>query len=222
LIRPLLKSEWEHHVAREINEGAVGYQVALRALTAHAAREVLDVGTGTSAWPQLLVGCGFRVSAIDEVAGYWGPAGFFNRHFYVQRADIRHPSLRQRFDFITCLNVMSTISDHRAAIAGMFRVLKPGGHLVLSFPYNETHSVDNAYRLPNAGYGQNARYGCRIYSRAEIDAWLRQHSAELVEQEYYQMFTGEYWTVGERVTPIHVTVNDLHHFTSVVIRQVSE
>jgi SAM-dependent methyltransferase len=222
LLTPLLKAEWEGHSGGAINEGAVGYQIALRALTDHDAREVLDVGTGTSPWPQLLVGCGFRVTAIDEVAGYWGPAGFFNRHFYVQRDDIRHPNLRQRFDFITCCNVMSTISDDQAAVAGMFRMLKPGGHLFLSFPYNETHSVDNAYELPDAGYGQNARYGCRIYSRAEIEAWLRQQSAELVEQEYYRVFTGAYWTVGERVTPAHVTVDDLHHFTAIVIRRVSE
>jgi SAM-dependent methyltransferase len=221
-LTPLLRSEWEHSRALEINEGAVGYQVALRALTTHTPREVLDVGTGTTAWPQLLVGCGFRVTAIDEVASYWGAAGFFNRHFYVQRADIRHSILQRRFELITCLNVLSTISDHQAAISGMFRVLRPGGHLVLSFPYNETQSVDNAYRLPDAGYGQNARYRCRIYSRTEIDTWLREHPAELVEQEYYRVFTGDYWTVGARLSPLRVTVNDLHHFTTIVIRRLAE
>jgi SAM-dependent methyltransferase len=219
LLTPVLKSEWETAPPPEINEGAVQYPFALRALTDRAVHDVLDVGTGTTAWPQLLVGCGFNVTAIDEVAGYWGPGGFFNRHFYVQHADIRQPNMSERFDAVTCLNVMSTLSDDHAALGGMLTVLRPGGHIVLTFPYSETRSVADVYELPDAGYGRGARYRCRVYSRADLDAWRHTHPLELVEQEYYRIFRGELWTMGPRERPRQVSVTDHHHFTAVVLRR---
>ena len=219
LLTPILKAEWESRRDAEINEGAVQYPFALRALTNCAAHDILDVGTGTSAWPQLLVGSGFRVTAIDEITGYWGPAGFFNRHFYVQRGDIRRPNQSAAYDAVTCLNVMSTIVDDRVALAGMLAALRPGGRMVLSFPYNEATHVANVYELPEAGYGQGARYRCRIYSRADVDAWLEQCGVEVIEQEYYRMFRGELWTMGGRDTPRQVPVTERHHFTAVVLRR---
>jgi SAM-dependent methyltransferase len=217
LLTPMLKAEWESSREPEINEGALQYSFALGALTDCDAHDVLDVGTGTSAWPQLLVGCGFRVTAIDEIAGYWGPVGFFNRHFYVQRADVRRPTLSADYDSVTCLNVMSTIAEDRAALAGMIAALNPGGRLVLSFPYNETFPVSNVYELPDAGYGQDARYRCRIYSRADIDAWLDQYGLQIIKQEYYRVFGGELWTMGGRETPRQVPVTERHHFTAIVL-----
>jgi len=219
LLRPILRSEWETRRHPELNEGALQYSFALRALTDSAAHDVLDVGTGTTPWPQLLAGCGFRVTAIDEVASYWGPGGFFNRHFYVQHADIRRPDLSADYDAVTCLNVMSTIADDKLALAGMIAALDPGGRLVLSFPYNESVAVSNVYELPEAGYGQGARYRCRIYSRAEIEAWLEQGGLELVDQEYYRVFSGELWTMGQRETPRRVSVTDRHHFTAIVLQR---
>jgi SAM-dependent methyltransferase len=219
LLTPILKAEWESRREPEINEGAVQYPFALRALTDCAARDILDVGTGTAAWPQLLVGCGFRVTAIDEIAGYWGPVRFFNRHFYVQHADIRRANLSAQYDAVTCLNVMSTIAEDRVALAGMLAALHPGGRLVLSFPYNETAPVANVYELPEAGYGRDARYRCRIYARADVDAWLEQYGLEIIEQEYYRTFGGELWTMGGRETPRRVSVAQRHHFTAIVLRR---
>jgi SAM-dependent methyltransferase len=219
LLTPILKAEWENVPAPEINEGAIQYPFALQALTDFGAQDILDVGTGTTAWPQLLVGCGFRVTAIDEVAGYWGPGGFFNRHFYVQHADVRHPNMPDDYDAITCLNVMSTIAQDREALAGMLTALRPGGRLVLTFPYNQAQSVANVYELPDAGYGRGARYRCRIYSRADIDAWLEQCRLQIVEQKYYRIFAGELWTMGGRETPREVAVSERHHFTAIVLRQ---
>jgi SAM-dependent methyltransferase len=220
LLTPLLRAEWENAPAPELNEGTVQYPFAIRVLTESAAQQVLDVGTGTTAWPHLLLGCGFKVTAVDEVASYWGPGGFFNRHFYVQHADIRDPQLRAHFDAITCLNVMSTIPDDRAALAGMLSVLRHGGHLILTFPYNEHRAIPNAYELPGAGYGRSARYICRMYSRTDLDAWLQEFDIQLIEQEYYRLFAGEFWTMGGRETPRRVDVTDRHHFTSLLLRRI--
>ena len=126
---------------------------------------------------------------------------------------------RQQFDAVTRLNVMMAVTDDRAAIAGMLGLLRPGGTLILSFPYNENHSVENAYGLPNSEYGRDYRFACRIYSRAHIDGWLREHRGEAIEQDYFQLFSGEFWTVGDRVMPRRVSEEEAHQFTALAMRK---
>lgn len=221
-LAPTLRHEARQSGSAEINEGAVQYALALRALTDHAAHDVLDVGTGLSSWPQLLADCGFHVTAVDEFSRYWeGASRPFNRHFLVQRDDITHPRLERVFDGLTCLNVMMAVVDDRAAIAGMFRLVRPGGVIVLSFPYNELKPVENVYVLPDAGYGQSFRFPCRVYSRADIYRWLSQNPGECISQERYRMFSGEFWTMGVRVPPRQVSSDEPHQFTTVVIRKLA-
>src|SRR5271167_1757286 len=109
-LAPLLRRE-ARQFGPEINEGAVQYALALRTLTDRAAHDVLDVGTGLSAWPSLLAGCGFRVTAVDEFSRYWGAGRPFNRHFLVQQDDITRSRLAPGFDALTCLNVMMAITN---------------------------------------------------------------------------------------------------------------
>jgi 2-polyprenyl-3-methyl-5-hydroxy-6-metoxy-1,4-benzoquinol methylase len=203
---------------REINEGTAQYPFALSALRDYAAHDVLDVGTGLSSWPRLLADCGFHVTAVDEFSNYWGSRPF-NRHFLVQRDDITQSRLEREFDALTCLNVMMAVVNYRDAIAGMFRLVRPGGLIVLSFPYNELKPVENIYAHVDAGYGQNFRFPCRVYSRADIDRWLSENPAECVAQEHYLMFTGEFWTTGNRVPQREVSADEPHQFTAVAVRK---
>ena len=144
----------------------------------------------------------------------------FNRHFLVQHDDITKSQLEPGFDGLTCLNVMMAVVDDKAAIAGMFRLVRPGGLIILSFPYNEQTPVENVYKHPEAGYGQNFRFACRVYTRADIDGWLRENPGECLAQWHFRMFTGEFWTMGTRVPPRQVAVNQPHQFTTVVIRKL--
>jgi SAM-dependent methyltransferase len=221
-LTPILRREAGTSLTTNINEGSLAQATALLALTEAAAREVLDVGTGLVSWPQFLTDCGFHVTAIDRYSksDYWGFRPF-NRHFLVQEDDITNPRLRRQFDAVTCMHVLMAIEDNDAAVAGMFSLVKPGGLIILSFPYNELRSVPNVYALPEAGYGQNFRFPCRVYCRADIDRWLRDNPAELVLQERYRVWTGELWTMGERVPPRKVSAEEPHHFSTVVIRKLS-
>lgn len=40
-----------------------------------------------------------------------------------------------QFDILGCFEVLEHVPDYKAALAEMFRVLKPGGHLVATFPF---------------------------------------------------------------------------------------
>ena len=201
------------------NERPAEYAFTLDCLLKVCPRDVLDVGSGRSAWPDVMSKCGFRVTAIDKIKGYW-KGDFFNRHYLIQNEDITRPTLAREFDFITCLSVLEHIPNHRDAVDGMFRLLKPGGHLVLTFPYNEERYVDNVYELPEASYGRKYGFICQVFSRAQIEDWLSDGRGRIVNQEYYEVFSGNLWTFGERVCPPRkVEKGQKSHLTCLLIQK---
>lgn len=218
-LTPLLRHEWRHPPIQELREYLFQFEFAMRAVARHAPREMLDAGTGMSSWPHLVASCGVKVTATDEIRSYWG--SMFNRHYHVLQDDITNTRLARRFDLVTCLGVLTTIPDDGPAVRNLFKLVKPGGHLVLTFAYKEHEAVQDAYALPGATYGGGCRYICRMFSRAEVDAWLRENGGEIEEQEYFRVFTGDYWAAGERLEPPRrVGVDEPHHYTAISIRKL--
>jgi SAM-dependent methyltransferase len=211
LLTPLLKHEWNRAGEQEESALLTEYSVAFRWLAERYPQSLLDVGPGPGSWPHVVARTGVAVTAIDNMHASWegkllNRQRFFNRHYYVIRDDITRPQLVQEFDCVTCLNILGLVEDHRAALRGMFSVLKPGGFLIVSCPYNEHQFVASA--------------SARQYSRAELDGWLSENGGTLVEQELYRCFTGELWAVGERVTPpVRASADELHHMTCMLIQK---
>lgn len=117
--------------------------------------------------------------------------------------------------------MLEHIPDNEAAIKGLFSLLEENGHLLLSFPYNENKYIENVYKLEGSSYGQDANYICQSYSRDQVDKWVKNNNAKIVEQKYYQVFTGDYWTVGEKLSvPIEVSKNEKHHLTCLVLKKL--
>lgn len=220
-VEPVNKHEYKNQQLH-INERPVEYRFVFEHLSRVFPDSVLDVGSGRTAFPAILRQCGFKVTAIDNIKDYW-PKGMFNRHFYVRQDDIRNTALSETFDFINCVSVMEHIPEHRLALKSMFKLLNPGGHIALTFPYNETKYIENAYKLPDAGYGQDHSYVCQIFSREQVDEWLEENNGTLVEQEYWRLFSGDYWTVGERLAiPRQVSKDDQHDLSCLLIKQPKE
>lgn len=219
-IKPILLRESKFPRFKKINERAIEYGFIFKHLWQICPAEVLDVGTGTSALPHLIANCGFKVTAIDKMQGSW-KGNFVNRHYYIKKNDIAHSTIKQKFDFITCISVLEHITNHESAISGMFNLLKNKGYLLLTFPYNEKQYIENVYKLPGVGYGENSPYICKIYSRKEITEWLIKNGGQIVEQEYYEIFTGDFWTFGKYIYPPRkVDRNNKHHLTCLLIQKL--
>ena len=217
-LKPILKLEVKKRPFPIINERATEYSFSFKHLQKLCSGKLLDIGPGKSSWPHILSTCGFDVKAIDKQDGYWN--SYFNRHYRIVNDDITNPKTMEKFQFATCLSVLEHIPDHRAAMNNMHDLLEKDGFLILTFPYNETVYHQDIYKHPRAGYGQNANFITQVYSRNEIKDWLADTSFEIVDQEYYQVFTGEFWTMGERVTPCVKTSNtDLHHLTCILLQK---
>src|SRR5690606_8393213 len=163
--------------------------------------------------------CGGLVTAKDNVRDYW-PSGMVNRHYYIVDDDIRDTRLSGKFDLITCISVLEHIQESDRAVRNMVALLEPHGHLILTFPYNETNYVRNVYELPGSSYGQGVPYITQSYSRRELERWTRENGAEIVEQEYWQFWDGDHWTVGEQVIPPkRVGPTDKHQLTCILLRK---
>jgi SAM-dependent methyltransferase len=197
----LLRIEFQEQRFKRHNERPMEFAFVLRAVGKVAPKTLLDVGTGTTALPAIIANCGVLVTAIDNVRDYW-EYGMINRHWYVIDEDIQAPKLSRQFDMITCISVLEHIKDHRAAMRNMLKLLRPGGHMVLSCPYTDREFVEDTYRVPGAN-PESAKevYPCNSYSRAELDSWLKDGNAELIEAEYWKGFTGKHWAMGTRIAP---------------------
>ncbi len=215
--RELCRREYRAQEFVGINERTVEYRFVFEHLTHAFPRTVLDVGTGQSALPHLMRNCGFLVTAIDNIRDYW-PHGMVNRHFHVLDDDILEPRIVGPFDFITCISTLEHIRDHARAMRMMLSLLKPGGRLVATFPYNETNYSENVYALPGSIGAGKYPFVTQAFSRREINLWTRESGAKLVAQEYWRHFDGEFWTLGKRVVPpVRVASGDLHQISCIAL-----
>ena len=196
-VRRLLQSQAETQSFRRHNERAVEYRFLFECVSELRPRNVVDVGTGTTALPSLLATCGCVVTAIDNIKDYW-PNGMINRHWHVVDEDIRCPkAIHGPFDLVSCISVIEHITDHEAAFQGLIKLLRVGGHLVVTTPFNERRSVPNVYDLTGAAYGHGAPYPCRSTSSTELKRWLASSGASIVRQEWWRLWSGDVWCQGE-------------------------
>jgi SAM-dependent methyltransferase len=215
LPRYIIKREFERQSFTKFNERPVELAFLFRKLCEVYPMKILDVGTGTTALPHMMRNCGALVSASDNIKDYW-PSGIFNRHYHIINDDITRSAIKEKFDFITCISVLEHIENSDAAVSNMFNLLNPNGHLILTFPYNEERYVRNVYELPGSTYGIQNSYIAQAYSRSEINRWLSERNLIIRDQEYYQFWDGEYWTVGKQIIPPKkVEKTDCHQITCI-------
>jgi len=218
-VREICRREFLAQQFLGLNERPVEYRFVFENLTQAFPKTLLDVGTGKTALPQLMRTCGFLVTAIDNIKDYW-PSGMVNRHYHVLDDDILAPKLRGPFDFITCISTLEHIPDHRHAVRMMFSLLRPGGRLVLSFPYNEKRYAENVYALPGSIGADKYPFVTQAFSRSEIEQWLADNGAQIISQEYWRYFDGPFWTIGERVVPpVRVASGDLHQISCLALQR---
>lgn len=102
--------------------------------------DVLDVGCGTGSFAAMTVGCGLpaRVVGLDYsasmcrvAAGKAAAANAANRARFLNGDSEHLPFADSSFDAITCSNSFHHYPHQDQAVREMFRVLRPGGRLIL-------------------------------------------------------------------------------------------
>ena len=96
--------------------------------------QILDIGCGTGAMLDNLAPYGAVVGAdfSPEALQFCTARGV---HASLSRADVRRlPFADSVFDVVTAMDIIEHIDDDKAAASEIFRVLKPGGRLLVSVP----------------------------------------------------------------------------------------
>ena len=147
--RILCKFEYNQQTFTHLNERPIEFNFVFNNITNIWPKTVLDVGTGKTALPHMMRNCGLIVTAIDNIKDYW-EYGMVNRHYHVIDDDITNTKLTKKFDLITCISVLEHINDHRMAMKCMYKLLNPGGYLILTCPYTNSKYVPNVYELKDS------------------------------------------------------------------------
>ena len=105
----------------------------------------------------------------------------------------------------------------------MNNLLNPDGRLVLWFPYCENTYIENVnLRHASDAYGRKIPYICQVFSRIEINDWLEKYELSIAAQEYWQFYTGEFWTEGVPIfPPTQVGKDKRHHITCLALKKMT-
>ncbi|MGQ7248389.1 bifunctional 2-polyprenyl-6-hydroxyphenol methylase/3-demethylubiquinol 3-O-methyltransferase UbiG [Halomonas sp. V046] len=182
-----------------------------------AGRRVLDVGCGGGILSEAMARRGANVTGIDlsEAALEAG-----RRHAEETGVELEYRWISveqmaeeapQRFDVVTCLEMLEHVPDPEAVVRACQRLVKPGGHLVLS----TINRNPKAYALAILGaeYVLNlVPRGTHDYARfirpSELARWCRDAGLTVCEQSglTYQPLTRRF-----RLSATDVSVNYLMH-----------
>jgi len=217
--RFICKFEYDSQKFLQLNERSIEFGFVFRQITNIWPKTVLDVGTGKTALPHMMRNCGLVVTAVDNIKDYW-EYGMVNRHYHVINDDIKDTNLNIKFDLITCISVLEHIDDHRAAIRSMYKLLNPGGHLILTCPYTDNEYVKNVYDLKNSNVKHKTSFITQSFSSKERDNWMQDNDFNLVNDEYWQLFDGRFWTCGKMLNkPKLVSKNKNHQICCMLFKK---
>ena len=219
----LTRYEYRHQKFEAINERSIEYGFVFDCITCYMPTHVLDVGTGKTALPHLVRNCGPLVTAIDNVHDFW-PGGMINRHYHVKNIDISAPelNLRVEFNMITCISVLEHIANFEQAVRNMMDLLPINGYLILTFPYIEAgYYIANVYDMAESNaYDRDIPFICQSFTRDILDKLVDDNGGRIIKQKYWQCWTGEFWTAGERIIPPRQKeATEPHNLTCVAIKK---
>lgn len=105
--------------------------------------KVLDVGAGQAPWTGMLSPdveyAGVDIEKADEFGMLRAPG-------VVYYDGARLPMEDASFDTVMCIEVLEHVPDPEALLADMYRVLKPGGQLLLTVPWSaRVHHIPHDY-----------------------------------------------------------------------------
>lgn len=220
IINRITYAEFVNPIFNKLNERPVEYSFVFEMIAKYYPKSVLDVGTGLTALPHLMANCGIKVVAVDNIKDYW-TTNMINRHYWVKNDDVTKLNLQQKFEMVVCVSTLEHIEQFNLAVKNMVGRLKKNGHLILTFPYNEKKGAVNVYELKGTNAQELPKYHTRAFCRHDLNRWEKDCGLKIVDQQYWDFFTGDYWTVGNMVLPPKkVDKNTKHQISTVIFRKI--
>jgi ubiquinone/menaquinone biosynthesis C-methylase UbiE len=161
------------------------------------ATKMLDAGFGTGVYSFTLANKITAIDAIDidiQKIDYVSKINPF-KNIRFQRMDLTNLAFEDSiFDLIVCSEVLEYIENYQSAFSELARVLKKGGVLLLTVPYDpdRQHAIDNGY------YG-HVHTG---YTEKDIQDLCIKNGLTMVRNEGYSYY------LAEKVSKINYNIAD--------------
>ena len=213
------KSDYTYGFTVEMLESAIGR-------AAIPVRSVLDLGCGTGPLSFCLaqrcdhvLGVDISAQAIDSCEQGARALGIDNVEFRVGRLEDIEDGLR--FDMIVCSEVLEHLPDDSAALRHLFKMLLPGGVLVLSTP--SINAPIHRLRMHIVGKDVfDERVGhLRRYTRSSIVRVLHSAHFEVVDLRLWEGIVRNFLFVTRLGVFIGAIVRRLHMTTLISISDSS-
>jgi ubiquinone/menaquinone biosynthesis C-methylase UbiE len=137
------------------------------------AKTILEVGSGTGFWLNLLNQTGATMYGLDYSMGMLQQAKGQPAHLHLSRGlGTQLPYRSATFDLLYCVDAIHHFGDHRAFILEAYRLLKPGGALaIIGHDPHEGSSNWYAYDYFDTVYDTDLR---RYPSGNSVLTWMEQ------------------------------------------------
>jgi SAM-dependent methyltransferase len=128
-------------------------QLVARRLALDTVRDALDVGAGQGHWTRVVAGMlspDARVVGVEREPDWVAEANRRARpnQTFVQGSAEALPFPDASFDLVTCQTLLIHVADPAVVLAEMWRVLRPGGRLMVAEPNNLANMGSWAVQLP--------------------------------------------------------------------------
>lgn len=170
--------------AGKFSEREIEYAFLFNHLQLPPGYHLLEVGSGRSGLALVLAHCGYSLKAIDIKP----------EHPWVTKGDATKLNFEDNsFDTAVSISTIEHIVDSDRAISEILRVVRPGGIIILSFPYNPVEMVKDIYLK----VGYKAGYICSIFNDEKLGEWFDK-KAEIVALDYWRQWSGALWKEGTK------------------------
>ncbi len=172
---------------------------ALRTYLPKDAR-LLDAGTGFAQYAYYVARRypGVRVTATDikedylaNARAFFDAVGLSGRVDFV-RDDLTHPAVSGSFDCILAVDVLEHIKDDEEVLAHLCRLVRPGGHIIISTP-SDLGGSDVHAGGQESFIGEHVRDG---YNVADLERKICSAGLNVAQRRYTY---GRYGTVAWRI-----------------------
>ena len=149
------------------------HDAVVRALRPLHPRRALDVGCGTGLLTTRLarelagtsvVGCDFSSGMLDQARAH--P----ERVAWVRGDALRLPFRDASVDAIVSTEAFHWFPDQRRALAEFFRILVPGGHLLVAIVNTPNRNVRTMFRVASSAVGQPLDWPTQAEMRALVES----------------------------------------------------
>jgi len=163
------------------------YKKAFEAINPKKDDEYLEIGFGSGVFINKYMSHVSRIAGIDYSEDMVKLASDINRELVESgKAEFKHgyasslPWADNEFTVVATIEAFFFLDEAEKTLKEIFRVLKPGGRLVIEMGYNKDDGVDHSRTVK--------KMGLKLYSGEEMKKLLKKAGFNDVVIEYYKAF----------------------------------